>query len=247
MKDQIDAKDARRVISNWKNSGWLPEQAGLHCESQLEERILKVYQAYQQELRTANALDFDDLLLLTKELFAKHPAVLAKWQDQFRHVLVDEAQDTNTIQFELIRQLVGTQAILTLIGDDYQSIYRRRGAVMENFLRVEQLWPSIKMFKLETNYRSLPHIVAAGNSIIQHNKRQYDKQLRAHRTGNQHIRIFEFADEIDEAAQIIELITKLKEEQQRSRNDFTVLYRTNAQSSPFEQILLTEGIPYQIV
>jgi DNA helicase-2/ATP-dependent DNA helicase PcrA len=118
---------------------------------------------------------------------------------------------------------------------------------MSNFLNVQQRWPSIETFKLETNYRSKPHIVEAGNTIIKMNTQQYDKEVVPHRTGEDSIRIFGFADEVDEAMQIIELIVKIKEEQEKQWSDFTILYRTNAQSSPFEQILLTDGIPYTVV
>jgi len=111
---------------------------------------------------------------------------------------------------------------------------------MDNFLRVDKRWPDIRTFKLETNYRSKPHIVQAGNAIILNNQKQYEKNVVAHRTGSDKIRIFTFADETDEAIQVIDLITKLKEEANLTRSDFTILYRTNAQSSPFEQILLTE-------
>lgn len=247
LQDRLELREVMRKISTRKNAGRLPEQAGYKCETQRDERALTVYQRYQHELEQANALDFDDLLLLTKELFTAQPDVLTKWQEKFRYILVDEAQDTNAIQFELIRLLAGGDGVLTLIGDDYQSIYKRRGAQMDNFLNVKQRRPEIELFKLETNYRSRSHIVQAGNALIEHNTKQYDKEVAAHRQGSDLIRLFEFADEVDEATQIIELITKIKEEQELTRNDFTILYRTNAQSHPFEQVLLTEGIPYQVV
>lgn len=180
-------------------------------------------------------------------LFTEHPAILTKRQNKFPYILVDEAQDTNTIQFDLMRLLVGTEGNITFIGDDYQSIYGRRGAVMDNFLNVKQRRPTIRMFKLQTNYRSKSHIVDAGNAIIKQNRRQYDKTVIAHRSGSDLIRVFTFQDEIDEAQQIVSLITKLKEEQEKPRSDFTILYRINALSSPFEQILLSEGIPYKVV
>jgi len=266
MKEMLQRRDVHRKISSWKSKGWLPDQAWLHCETQQEEWILEIYQKYQQALEDANALDFDDLLLLAKELFERSPETLEKRQKQFHHILVDEAQDTNALQFDLMRKLsaidnntkthqtssdISSDFIppktITFIGDDYQSIYRWRGAVMDNFLHVDRRWANIKTFKLEINYRSKPHIVEAGNAIIKMNKKQYDKEVVAHRQWDDKIRIFGFSDEVDEAMQIIELITKVKEEQERKRSDFTILYRTNAQSSPFEQILLTEGIPYKVV
>jgi len=249
--DIVDAKEAKFTISGRKSKWYIPEQAGLHCESQTEERILEVYQEYWKQCQDANAVDFDDLLLLPKILFDTAEDVLTKRQNQFTHILVDEAQDTNTIQFELMKKLNGNNInwdkTITFIWDDYQSIYRWRGAVMQNFLNLEKMRPDISVFKLEINYRSLPHIVEAGNAIIQQNKAQYSKNIKAHREGEKHIRIFEFADERDEAAQIIEMITKVKEEANKERSDFTILYRTNAQSVPFEQVCMTENIPYKVV
>lgn len=247
MQEQVEYQEAKRVISSWKNSWRMPEQAGYHAETKQEERIRNLYKVYQKALQDANALDFDDLLLLPKILFEKAPSILQKWQERFKYVLVDEAQDTNTIQFELMKMLTGSTWNITFIGDDYQSIYRWRGAVMENFLQLQMQRPNIKTFKLETNYRSLPHIVEAGNAIIKQNTKQYDKHMTPHRTGDQQIRLFTFADEADEAVQLITLIKRLQEETGKSRSDFTILYRTNAQSTPFEQVLITDWIPYKVV
>lgn len=247
MSDRVEFRVLQGAISQWKNKWYLPEQAVLYCETQSDERCVELYKKYQKRLKDGNALDFDDLLMLPKHLFENSPETLTKWQRQFRHILVDEAQDTNTIQFELMRKLCDDTAIITFIGDDYQSIYRWRGAMMSNFLNVDRRWPTIRTYKLETNYRSKPHIVAAWNAIIKKNKIQYDKNVEPHREWEDLIRVFTFADEIDEATQIVELITKVKEEQEKLRSDFTVLYRTNAQSSPFEQILIAEGIPYKVV
>ncbi len=249
--DIVDAKEAKFTISNWKSKWYQPEQAGLHCESQSEERIFEVYQEYRKQCQDSNAVDFDDLLLLPKLLFDANEDILTKWQDKFTHILVDEAQDTNTIQFDLMKKLSGNnidwKKTITFIGDDYQSIYRWRWAVMQNFLNLEKMRPDIKTFKLEINYRSLPHIVQAWNAIIKQNKAQYEKNIKAHREGDKHIRVFEFADERDEAVQIIEMITKVKEEAKKKRWDFTILYRTNAQSVPFEQVCITDSIPYKVV
>ncbi len=249
MKEMVDHKDAKRTISEWKNKWYIPDQAWLHCESQAEERILEVYQEYRKQCQQSNALDFDDLLLLPKLLFKNSPEILQKWQDSFDHILVDEAQDTNTIQFELMKSMMRkwTQQTITFIGDDYQSIYRWRWAVMSNFLNLKKWRPDMVTYKLEVNYRSLPHIVEAGNAIIKKNKVQYEKNVVAHRNWEKHIRVFWFSDQRDEAIQIIDMITKLKEEADKSRSDFTLLYRTNAQSAPFEQVCITDRIPYKII
>jgi DNA helicase-2/ATP-dependent DNA helicase PcrA len=249
LTEIVELNDMKGQISRRKNEGYLPAQAGYHCQTQRDERILKAYNHYQQALETANMLDFDDLLLLTKTLFDRHPDILRKRQEQFHHILVDEAQDTNAIQFGLMKALAPAdrKPNIDFIGDDYQSIYRRRGALMEQFLNIKSMRPSVTIYKLQTNYRSLPHIVEAGNAIIKKNAKQYDKSITAHRTGNQHIRIFEYASEQDEAIQTIDRITKIKEENNKQRAHFTILYRTNAQSQPFESVLLTEWIPYKVI
>jgi ATP-dependent DNA helicase Rep len=161
MSDRVEFRVLQGAISQWKNKGYLPEQAVLYCETQSDERCLALYKKYQKRLQDGNALDFDDLLMLPKHLFDTSAETLLKRQKQFRHILVDEAQDTNTIQFELMRKLCNDTAIITFIGDDYQSIYRWRGAMMSNFLNVDRRRPTIRTYKLETNYRSKPHIVAA--------------------------------------------------------------------------------------
>lgn len=247
LEDRLDYKEAKGIIGMRKNNGRTREEAGKHCQSQKEERALRAYQLYQKELIDTNAVDFDDLLLLPKLLFMHAPDILQKRQRRFQYILVDEAQDTNTIQFDLMRLLTWTEGNVTFIWDDYQSIYRRRGAVMDNFLNVKQRRPSIQMFKLQMNYRSKAHIVQAWNELIKKNRRQYEKEIVPHRTDADMIRVFTFQDEMDEAQQLVWLIVKLKEENNKPRADFTILYRTNAQSSPFEQILLSEGIPYKVV
>jgi len=212
-----------------------------------DQSMYKIYEEYQKELENNNSLDFDDLLLLPYLLFKKNPVILKKRNDHFDYILVDEAQDTNRIQFELMKMLGGENANMTLIGDDYQSIYGWRGALMENFLNVKKYRPDIQMFKLQINYRSRPHIVHAGNQIIKNNVNQYEKNIVAHRTGDDKITIFSHASEMDEAANIVDLIKKMKDQGKvKNRSQVAILYRTNAQSSPFEQLFLQEGIPYKV-
>ncbi len=247
LQEVFKAQEVKSFISNQKNNWLDPKSCMKNTKTDYDQSMYKVYEAYQKALETSNSLDFDDLLLLPYMLFKKHPETLTKRKNRFDYILVDEAQDTNRIQFELIKMLSGDQGNVTLIWDDFQSIYGRRGALMENFLNVKMYRPDIQMFKLQTNYRSKPHIVSAGNHIIKNNVNQYKKEIVAHRTGDDKITIFAHASEIDEAANIVEMIRKMKEDSKiKTRWSIAILYRTNAQSSPFEQLFIQEGIPYKV-
>jgi DNA helicase-2/ATP-dependent DNA helicase PcrA len=210
LSDVFKPNEVKGFVSKQKNNGVLPSDFLKGVESNYDETMGKVYQEYQKTLETTNSLDFDDLLLLPYLLFTKQPETLQKWQNHFDYILVDEAQDTNWIQFELMKLMTGGGANITLIGDDFQSIYGRRGALMENFLNVKRYRPDIQMFKLQINYRSKPHIVQAGNAVIKHNLNQYEKNIVAHREGNDKITVFAHNSDIDEAANTVELIKKMK-------------------------------------
>ena len=247
LQETFKVPEAKNFISKQKNNWLNPQASSKESKSDYDQTMYKVYEQYQKELENANSLDFDDLLLLPYLLFKKNKDTLTKWQNKFSYILVDEAQDTNRIQFELIRMLSGNGGNVTLIGDDFQSIYGRRWALMENFLNVKQYRPDIQMFKLQINYRSKPHIVHAGNHIIKNNTNQYEKNIVPHRTGDDKITIFSHGSEMDEAANIIDLIKKMKEGNKiKNRWSIAILYRTNAQSSPFEQLFIQEWIPYKI-
>lgn len=245
--DVFKPQEAKGFISKQKNNGVSPKDFLKWVDSNYDETMGKVYEEYQKTLETTNSLDFDDLLLLPYQLFKVSPETLQKWQNHFDYILVDEAQDTNWIQFELMKLLTEGGSNITLIGDDFQSIYGRRGALMENFLNVKRYWSDIQMFKLQTNYRSKPHIVAAGNAVIKNNLNQYEKNIVAHREWDDKITIFSHNSDIDEAANTIELIKKMKNGGKiQSRGQVAILYRTNSQSWVFENILIQEGIPYKI-
>lgn len=247
MVDVFKPQEVKSFISSQKNNWFDPKMFSKQANSDYDHNMYLVYQKYQEALELANSLDFDDLLLLPYLLFKKQPEILQKWQKQFSYILVDEAQDTNWIQFELMKMLSWNSANITLIGDDFQSIYGWRGALMENFLNVKKYWPDIQMFKLQTNYRSRPHIVDAGNQVIKNNTNQYQKNIVAHRTWWDKIVCFSNGSEIDEAANLIDFIKKMKETDKiKERGQVAILYRTNAQSSPFEQIFLQEWIPYKV-
>ncbi len=182
LQDVFKPNEVKWVISKLKNDWMMPSDFLKCVNSNYDETMWKVYEEYQKTLETSNSLDFDDLLLLPYLLFRKEPAILQKWQNSFDYILVDEAQDTNWIQFELMKMMSGWWAKMTLIGDDFQSIYGWRWALMENFLNVKMYWPDIQMFKLQINYRSKPHIVEAGNAIIKNNARQYEKNIKPNRS-----------------------------------------------------------------
>jgi len=250
MKEVFKPNECKGFISKQKNQ-WVTAKMftwGKWLSSDYDNTMGQVYEEYQKVLAMSNALDFDDLLIIPYLIFNKNKEILLKRYTKFKYIMVDEAQDTNWIQFELIKMLSWENGNVTLIGDDYQSIYGRRWALMENFLNVKKYRPDIKMFKLQINYRSRPHIVHASNYIIKKNKKQYEKNVTAHRTWDDKIVVFTHRSETDEAANIIELIKKMKSENDKikSRNEISILYRTNAQSSPFEQILVQEWIPYKI-
>lgn len=246
MAEDVEAKEAKGFISKLKNEGIEYDFYTKNTNNDYELTMAKIYELYQKELMKANSVDFDDLLLLPYLLFKQNTELLQKRQNSFDYIMVDEAQDTNWIQFELMRMISWKNGNITLIGDDFQSIYWRRWALMENFLNVKKTWSDIEIFKLQTNYRSKPHIVAAGSHIIKKNENQYEKDIKPHREWDHKIMVFTNNDQVDEAINIIDLIKKFHDEKWHKRSDFAILYRTNAQSSPFEQILVQEGIPYKI-
>ncbi len=247
LQDVYKVNEIKGFISTQKNNGVEPKMFLSSSKSDYDQHMWQIYEEYQKALEKANSLDFDDLLMLPYLLFKKNKETLAKRQNKFDFILVDEAQDTNRIQFELMKMMTGWWANITMIGDDFQSIYGRRWALMENFLNVKRYRPDIQMFKLQINYRSKPHIVQAGNHIIKHNVNQYQKEIVPHRTGDEKITIFSHGSEMDEAANIVDMIKKFKDNDKiKSRGTVAILYRTNAQSSPFEQLFLQEWIPYKV-
>lgn len=247
LDEVLKPKEVKWFISKSKNEWFDAKMYESKIESQYDQNMWKIYTEYQKELEISNMLDFDDLLLLPYLLFRKRPEILWKWQKKFLYIMVDEAQDTNRIQFELMKMMSGNDGNITMIWDDYQSIYGWRWALMENFLNVKKYWTDMEMFKLQTNYRSRPYIVQAWNAVIKKNLKQYDKNVESFREENGKITIFGNNTEMDEAANLIDLISKMKSSGKiESRWDVAILYRTNAQSSPFEQVLVQEWIPYKI-
>ncbi len=210
------------------------------------EMVAKVYREYQKELKAANAMDFDDLIVNTVELFRKYPDVLERFQNRFRYISVDEYQDTNAAQFELVRLLADKYKNICVVGDDDQSIYKFRGADVTNILSFEKSFPGAKVVRLEQNYRSTKNILDAANAVIKNNARRKEKSLWTDRGEGAKIKFFLVDNPYEEADRIIRQIKKYKEDGFKY-NDCACLYRTNAQSRNLEEAFIRENIPYKIV
>lgn len=206
----------------------------------------KIYVAYQQRCMNSNAMDFDDLLMLTYKLFRENEDIRKKWAERFSFVLVDEYQDTNRVQQQIVELLTRENQRVCVVGDDAQSIYAFRGASIDNILDFNKVYPDSKLFKLEQNYRSTQKIVLAANSIIKHNSRQIEKNIFSdNEEGEQLVLKMTYSDK-EEAAVVCKEIKRIKREENCEYSDFAVLYRTNAQSRAFEDECLKQGIPYKI-
>lgn len=239
-------KYAHSLISDWKNSGASPSAAAAEAIYPNQKHAAAVYARYEAEKNAASALDFDDLLLRAAELFRQHAAVRAKWQDKFQHILIDEYQDTNSVQYHLIKSLVNRDRNICVVGDDWQSIYSWRGADFTNILNFERDFPGAKVIKLEQNYRSTGNILQASQRIINQNKTRTDKTLFTEAGDGEPIVIESLLDETAEANYVAAQIRRLSSEFPRY-SDFAVLYRTNAQSYAFEKVFLAARIPYKII
>jgi DNA helicase-2/ATP-dependent DNA helicase PcrA len=210
-------------------------------------KISKAYSEYQIALKKNNAMDFDDLIYNTVELFKKNPDVLESYQERFKYIMVDEYQDTNNAQFELIRLLADKYRNLCVVGDDDQSIYRFRGANIRNILDFEKVYKDATVVKLEQNYRSTQNILDAANGVIRHNMGRKDKALWTDEGKGELVHLREFGDAPEEANFVASDITKLKREGKADYRDIAVLYRTNAQSRLIEERFVYSGIPYDLV
>lgn len=258
MKDvckrlQIDTKQLKErtilgAISAAKNEGILPDEYDTGAMGDFHKmKIARAYREYQKVLRGNNAMDFDDLLLNTVELFSSHPDVLANYQNQLRYIMVDEYQDTNSIQFSFIKLLAQESHNLCVVGDDDQSIYKFRGANIRNILDFEKVFSEAKVIKLEQNYRSTQNVLDAANAVISHNRGRKDKSLWTEKgSGNRlHFRQFDYA--LEEAEFIAYDVASKKREGVCDYRDCAVLYRTNAQARILEEQFVHAGIPYDVV
>ncbi|MDE6318408.1 MAG: UvrD-helicase domain-containing protein [Lachnospiraceae bacterium] len=210
-------------------------------------KIAKAYREYQETLRKNNALDFDDLIMKTVELFKADAELLASYQDRFRYIMVDEYQDTNTAQFELIRLLADRDRNLCVVGDDDQSIYKFRGANIRNILDFEKVYPEACVIKLEQNYRSTQIVLDAANAVIKNNTGRKDKALWTEKTEGERIHFRQFDTAYEEADYVAADVAKKKRAGAASYGDCAVLYRTNAQARLLEERFIMEGIPYDVI
>ena len=251
----FSVKGAMAVISHLKEemTSWEEYSQKVDKNDLKAVRIAKVYQTYQNMLKENNALDFDDLIYKTVLLFRSFPDVLEKYQDRFRYIMVDEYQDTNHIQYQIIKMLAQAHQNLCVVGDDDQCIYQWRGADISNILGFERDFPRAKVIKLEQNYRSCGNILAAAHSVIKNNHSRKEKKLWTTREPGEKITYCRLDSDREEARYVAQEIYNLEAKRSGGSlsddgyNDFAILYRTNAQSRLFEDALKARGIPYQIL
>ena len=243
----VTNKSIVNKISTLKNEGTKPEEFEPAEFSSYEKVTKVVYPLYQKNLKKSNAVDFGDLLVLPLEIFKKRPEVLDKYQTLFQFILVDEYQDTNHIQFKLIKNLGKKHHNVCVVGDDDQSIYSWRGADISNILSFESTFNDAKIFKLEQNYRSTKTIVQAASSVVENNEDRADKELWSDKDKGERVTLINTSDEYDEARNIAMKIQSEIYKNKRNFKDFAILYRTNAQSRVLEQILNRYKVPNTIV
>ena len=232
------------AISNCKNELMSPSEYMKAAIDSYEKGLARLYELYQSALKKNNALDFDDLICRCVELFEKCPEVLDYYQNRFRYIMVDEYQDTNTAQFRLIYLLAQKYKNICVVGDDDQSIYKFRGANIENILSFEERLENVKVIKLEQNYRSTGNILDAANAVIKNNRGRKDKRLWTEGESGDNIELRQFQTANEEADNIIK---DIKNRARQNFRDFAVLYRTNAQSRLLEERCVTLGVPYQLI
>ncbi len=234
-----------KQISNWKNDCLTPEQLQQQGSSDPAQTYsIQIYQQYNHHLRTYNAVDFDDLIMLPVLIFINHSEVLEKWRKRIRYLLVDEYQDTNTTQYQLVKLLVGDRTSLTVVGDDDQSIYCWRGAKPENLSLLDKDFPKLKVIKLEQNYRSTKIILKAANTLIANNPHVFEKALWSELGNGEAIRVMRAADEHKEAERVVSVLAAHHFRYKKSYGDYAILYRGNHQSRLFEKQLREQQIPY---
>ena len=246
-KTLITPNQLRNQISLLKNKIISPDIVERKARTILEKTISKIYAQYQKALKLNDALDFDDLLNFPLEIFKKKPSILNKYQKRWKYILVDEYQDTNRAQFQFLTKLALAHQNICVVGDDDQSIYGWRGAEVSNILDFEKTFSSCRVFTLEKNYRSTQQILNAATAVVMNNDRRENKNLIAANGSGEALGLIETIDEQEEASAIISSIEKEIKLNKRNFNNFSILYRTNAQSRALEESFIRQGIPYNIV
>lgn len=241
----VKPKAVESYISRNKNDGISAAEAAAEAYYPNQKQLARIYAEYEKQRKQAEALDFDDLLLEVARLFRTRPTVRARWQDRFKHILIDEYQDTNAIQYEIVRLLVNQDQNICAVGDDWQSIYSWRGADFTNILNFERDFPGAKVIKLEQNYRSTGNILAASQKIIEKNQNRTDKTLFTDHGDGAPLTLKTLRDETAEASWVAQTI--LSRHFDHDFRDFAVLYRTNAQSYAFERAFIEYKIPYKLI
>ena len=242
--EKADAYEVLSLLSRLRNGG---ERAAIFGDPSVRALAEHVRKRYESALRACNAVDFDDLILLTLRLFTEHPEALAACRDKYRHVMVDEYQDTNAAQFELVHALTREHRHLCVVGDDDQSIYGWRGAEVANLLDMEKHYPEVKVIKLEQNYRSTTTILSAANAVIKHNVRRRSKQLWSQKGVGQKIVLHAFPNDDDEAREIVTLIEFNRLAHRIPWREHAILFRTNQQSRPLETALRQGNVRYHLI
>lgn len=249
IKDKkSDFKNWKNLISKAKNNLAAPDLLDVSCLTETSQSLFpEVYASYLEQLKASNAVDFDDLLYLPVRLFQEHPLVLDRYQQRWQYLLIDEYQDTNAAQYAFVKLLVEQSQNIFVVGDPDQAIYSWRGANIQNILNFERDYPGAQIIRLEQNYRSHCNILKAANALITHNVNRYEKKLWSHQEHGPKITLFSAYDEREEARFVSSRIWLHHRNEKISFNDIVIFYRTNAQSRPFEDQLLSLKIPYVII
>ncbi len=245
--NRLTADTIHHMISLAKNNILTPDEFAKSISTSFERHVADIYKEYQDYLHQNNAMDFDDLLVNTYDLFKSFPEILEKYQDKFNFILVDEYQDTNRVQYYVLKQLASKHRNITVVGDDAQSIYKWRGAEIRNILDFQKDFPEARIILLEQNYRSTKCILAAADSVIRFNKKQIEKKLWTDNPHGDLLELYQCETEKDEADLVVSKIKELVSTGKFSYGDFAVFYRTNAQSLEFENALRRENINYVVV
>lgn len=246
--DEIKPKTIQYIISNQKNQLISPGQfASKKPENPVEELVQEVYKDYQKKLKQNNAVDFDDIIFQTVNLFKKFPDILAKYQEQFQYIMIDEYQDTNHAQYLLVKMMAAKYQNICVVGDDFQAIYSWRGADFQNILNFEKDYKKTKIILLEQNYRSTQVILDAANNVISKNTERTDKNLWTDKDQGTLIQVVEAENEYQESMYIADRIQEIHEKEGIPYRNIACLYRTNAQSRSIESALAYKVLPYQIV